>query len=283
MLFSGTSVEYTTTLKLTILILEFLVSKSNFIVKKVDPFDPGGVELLIKYHYLHRNGKVNRCPLIAAYGLYHTDSPNEILGFCTYGNPVSPTIEASLFKDGRRYGARDGALELRRVVMRPDVQTSEHNITSWFVSRTMRLLSKTRTCDYILSYASTGLHQGTIYKALNFKFYGLASPGSYYYYVSKTGKAATFKQTKRLTDHTKNNSIYFYKCRDFRKMRFIYWVNRDLERKCVWEEVTWSPDYEIDLIEKDKLNVLKNNDPIVYYYDFDKDTTTMVARYSELS
>ena len=56
-----------------------------------------------------------------------------------------------------------------------DAQKIEHNITSWFVSRCLKKMKIKHGAKAVLSYADNDHHEGIIYKACNFKYYGHTS------------------------------------------------------------------------------------------------------------
>ena len=74
---------------------------------------------------------------------------------------------------GLERNQQEGLFELSRLCVHPKIQGQEHNITSWFVSRSIRSLRKETEVRLILSYADAEYHEGVIYKACNFTYYGL--------------------------------------------------------------------------------------------------------------
>ena len=75
-----------------------------------------------------------------------------------------------------RDNSQEGFYELSRFCIEPDTQKTEHNISSWFLSRAIKKLKKKVYVRSILSYADDDFHKGVIYKATNFKYYGLTEP-----------------------------------------------------------------------------------------------------------
>lgn len=125
--------------------------------------------ILLKYHYLKDFSKGFKSGF--NYGLFLN---NEIVGVCIFtGFPV-PELSKGMF--GLDRSDQKGLFELSRLCIHPDIQKSEHNITSWFVSRCIKILKKETEVRCILSYADNDFHLGTIYKACNFKYYGLSKP-----------------------------------------------------------------------------------------------------------
>ena len=66
-----------------------------------------------------------------------------------------------------------GFFELSRLCIEPEVQKKEHNLASYFIGKAIKKLRKTTFVRAILSYADNDFHKGIVYKATNFKYYGL--------------------------------------------------------------------------------------------------------------
>jgi hypothetical protein len=123
-------------------------------------------DILLKFHYLKDISKGFKSGFNV--GLF---SNEELVGVCIFtGFPV-PELVTGMF--GLTRENQDGFFELSRLCLTPEIQKQEHNLASWFVSRSIRLLRKERTVRAILSYADSTFHSGTVYKACNFKYYGL--------------------------------------------------------------------------------------------------------------
>ena len=107
------------------------------------------------------------------------------MGVCIFtGFPV-PELVNGMF--GLDRADQKGFFELSRLCIAPSVQTSEHNITSWFVSRAIKELKKDTKVRAILSYADSDFHQGTIYRACNFDYYGLTDQKSDFWIKQEDG------------------------------------------------------------------------------------------------
>lgn len=124
-------------------------------------------DLLLKYHYLKDISKGFKSGY--NYGCFKND---ELIGVIVF--TMFPVPELSKGMLGLERNDQDGLFELSRLVIRPDIQKIEHNITSWFVSRSIKQLRKDTSVRVILSYADSAFHSGTIYKACNFIYYGLS-------------------------------------------------------------------------------------------------------------
>jgi hypothetical protein len=125
-------------------------------------------EILLQFHYLKDISKGFKSGY--NYGLF---KDNLLLGVIIFtGFPV-PELVKGMF--GLERNEQKGMFELSRLCIHPDIQSIEHNITSWFVSNCIKIFRKETDVKCILSYADNDIHKGTIYKACNFKYYGLST------------------------------------------------------------------------------------------------------------
>ena len=132
------------------------MSKERYSIELVDK--TACKTILDEHHYLSKESKGFKTKF--NFGLFHND---ELVGVCIYtGFPV-PELSKGLF--GLERNDQDGLFELSRLCLLPHVQNTEHNITSWFVSRTIKKLRKITTVRCVLSYADDSKHSGTIYRA----------------------------------------------------------------------------------------------------------------------
>lgn len=137
-------------------------------------------EILLKYHYLKDISKGFKSG--ANYGLFKDDS---LVGCIIFtGFPV-PELVKGMF--GLSRTEQEGFFELSRLCVLPEVQKEEHNITSWFVSRAIKQFRKDKNVRCILSYADADFHQGTIYRACNFKYYGLSEKKKDFWFLNSDG------------------------------------------------------------------------------------------------
>jgi hypothetical protein len=161
---------------------ELRMSKDSFAISMVSLQD--AKPFLKKYHYLSKLQIQKGVKSGMNYGLYDLD--NILAGVCIYtGIPVKELMKGMLGVDMN--DSQEGLWELSRLAIRPDVQENEHNITSWFVARTIRLLRREKNVRLILSYADTTFHGGTIYQALGFKYYGLTAKKTDFFYRLEDG------------------------------------------------------------------------------------------------
>jgi len=123
---------------------------------------------------------------------------------------------------------QQGIFELSRLCIEPSTQSCEYNITSWFVSRAIRQLRKDTEVKAIISYADNSHHVGTIYRACNFKYYGLTDRKKDFYYSDGTKHSRG--KVKGQEGEWKNRS---------QKHRYVMIFNKELNDKLAWKEVKW--------------------------------------------
>ena len=159
--------------------------KSEFYIDKVSKKQ--AEELLLEYHYLKDFSKSFKSGY--NYGLFRKNefSPLNIgplLGIVIFTGLPVPEIAKGAF--GLERNEQQGLFELSRLCIHPEIQSTEHNITSWFVSRAIKQFRKDTEVKAILSYADNDFHSGTIYRACNFKYYGLSDRKKDFYYSDGT-------------------------------------------------------------------------------------------------
>ena len=159
--------------------------KSEYYIDKVSKKE--AEELLLKYHYLKDISKGFKSGY--NYGLFKKNDfcPLKIgglLGVIIFTGLPVPEIAQGAF--GLERNEQQGLFELSRLCIHPETQGTEHNITSWFVSRSIRQLRKDTEVKAIISYADSDFHSGTIYRACNFKYCGLSDPKKDFYYADGT-------------------------------------------------------------------------------------------------
>ena len=142
--------------------------------------------------------------------------------------------EAITFRSGFNVGLfcqerneQDGLFELSRFVLHPQHQQKEHNLASWFLARSVRFLIRQQPVRAVLSYADTAHHNGTLYKACNFDYYGLSDKKSDFWFRQKDG---SFKKHSRGTTKGLDGE---WRPRS-RKHRFLKVFDKNL--KCFWNK-----------------------------------------------
>ena len=160
--------------------------KSEFYIDKV--YKEEVKDLLYTHHYLKDESKDFKSGY--NYGLFKRsewECPLRIggcLGVCIFTGLPVPEIAVGAF--GLERDQQEGLFELSRLCIDPQVQEEEYNITSWFVSKCIKRFRKDANVRAILSYADSNIHSGTIYKACNFKYFGLTEPKKDFYYADGT-------------------------------------------------------------------------------------------------
>lgn len=160
-------------------------------------------DLLSKYHYLANAGRGG-----IAYGAY-LDS--QLIAVCVFSPMVRQNIADN--KTTR---------ELSRLCIHPRYQ--KKNFASWFVGRCIKLLPK--QYNKIISYCdATFNHNGTVYKACNFKLDGEVRPD--YWYVNQEGwvmhKKTLYNHARKmqLTEEAYANKMKYKKVWGQKKLRFV--------------------------------------------------------------
>jgi hypothetical protein len=161
------------------------MSKQDYSIQKVSKAECA--EILLKYHYLKDISKDFKSGF--NYGLM---KDGECVGVIIFtGFPVPELSKGML---GLPRNDQDGLFELSRLCLRPEVQSQEHNLASWFVARSIRALRKDTPVRVVLSYADADFHQGTVYAACNFKYYGLTESKTDFWILQQDG---SFKKHNR--------------------------------------------------------------------------------------
>ncbi len=164
-------------------------------------------DLLTTHHYLKDESKDFKSGF--NYGLFKQtdwDCPLNIggcYGACIFTSIPVPEIAVGAF--GLKRDEQEGIYELSRLCIHPDIQKTEYNITSWFVSKCIRRFRKDANVRAIISYADSSRHNGIIYRACNFTYHGLTDPKKDFYYADGTkhsrgtvkGKAGIWKNRSR--------------------------------------------------------------------------------------
>jgi len=159
--------------------------KSDYTIDRVTKSD--AADLLLRYHYLKDISKGFKSGY--NYGLYKNNdfSPlniGGIQGICIFTGLPVPEIAKGAF--GLERNEQQGLFELSRLCIHPDTQQREYNITSWFVSKAIKRLRKDTEVKAIISYADSEYHNGTIYRACNFRYCGLSEPKKDFYFADGT-------------------------------------------------------------------------------------------------
>lgn len=170
-----------------------------------------------------------------------------MIGVVTFsGISVIETLIGA-FEGFDRESNQSGFWELSRLAMVDD-ERKIPNLTSWFVSRCIRQLRKDRYVRAIISYADSKYHNGYIYQATNFKYYGLAPQKSDFFYVDEDGEE---KQLWRGKSSDKQGE---WRPRS-RKHRYMLVYDKALRIK--WEEQPYpkGDNHEYEISEPDEYQI----------------------------
>lgn len=123
-------------------------------------------EFLLKHHYLSRQGYGFRSGY--NYGLFKTD---KLIGVAVF-HTVSAweTVKGC---SGLQNKEQKGFWELGRLAMNPECNV--RNLTSWFLSRAMKLFRQEVRPRAVITYADAEYHHGYIYQACNYTYHGLTA------------------------------------------------------------------------------------------------------------
>lgn len=170
------------------------------------------VSFLSKFHYLHT------IPRGSEYiGAYLNEN---LLAIFVASRPIRQNIAQTLFLNNNE------VLEISRFCIHPSYQ--KKNFASWFMKRAMKFI---KTKAFIAYADSTCGHNGTIYKASNFKLDRIVRPD--YWYVDSDGYVMHKKTLyNRAIKMGKKESIYafehgFRKVKGKEKYRFVRMMNEN--------------------------------------------------------
>jgi len=186
--------------------------------------------LFLTHHYLKDESKTFKSWY--NYGLFkYTDWECPLnIGGCLGGIVFTslPVPEIAVGAFGLQRHEQEGLYELSRLCVHPDIQKEEYNITSWFVSRCIRRFRKETSVSAILSYADSSHHSGIIYRATNFKYYGLTDPKKDFYYADGTKHSRG--SVKGAEGEWRERS---------RKHRYLMIFDKELKKRLTWKEEKW--------------------------------------------
>ena len=142
-------------------------------------------EILNKNHYLSKQGFSFRCG--RNYGLFDKDKLFGVAIFHTVS--AWETVKGAFGLENKE---QKGFWELGRLAI--DSECNIKNLNSWFVARCIKLLRAEENVRALISYADTEYHEGYIYQALNFKYYGLTAKKNDFWVEQDDG---TYKKQSR--------------------------------------------------------------------------------------
>jgi hypothetical protein len=119
-------------------------------------------DFIEEHHYSH---SINGIKSTYSFGLF---DGKEMVGAAIFGGIAMANV-------WKKYGdKREDVIELRRLVC---IDDTPKNTESWFIARMLKWLVNNSEYKVVISYADDYYgHDGTIYKATNFKYLGTTSP-----------------------------------------------------------------------------------------------------------
>lgn len=175
--------------------------------------------LLDKYHYLHEHGNF-RSGL--NFGLFDSID-KKLIGVCVFHSVSAKGIAKGCF--GLNSYKLEGFMELGRLCINP--HKYEKNMTSFFLSGSIRLLRKYKKVVALLTYADSEYHTGYVYQACSFKYYGLTAQKKDFFVLQQDGSYKKLQRgkCKHLKGEWRDKS---------RKHRYLIIYDKGL--KTLWEE-----------------------------------------------
>lgn len=198
--------------------------KSEYTVRQISKKD--AEEILLTYHYLKDHSKGFKSGY--NYGCFIED---KLVGVCIFTPLPVPELVKGMF--GLERHQQDGLFELSRLCLIPFVQKFEHNLASWFVARAIKNLRRTVDVKVILSYADESYHQGVVYAASNFKYYGLTDKKCDFWIKKTDGSFVKHSRgkIKGIDGEWRPRP---------RKHRFLKIFDKQYEKMLKWKEVEWN-------------------------------------------
>ena len=173
LLFGPDDLDYTTAN-----VQDFIVKPSNLQVTR---------DFIEKWHY---SQNVNGLTISQIFGLFYEKN---LIGAMIYGS-------LAMANTWKKYAKEESkVVELKRLCC---IDKTPKNTESYFIGKTLRWMKQHSRFDLVVSYSDTFYgHEGTIYKASNFKHCGMTTKGKVIdyngkffhdkcirtYYVDKTG------------------------------------------------------------------------------------------------
>jgi len=150
--------------------------------------------LLKAHHYLSREGSGSK-GFKSGFNAVLVNPEGGVVGCCIFTGLPVPELLVGCF--GLPRDEQEGFFELSRLCLAPEMQTHQKGVASWFVARALRLLRAENRVRAVLSYADADYHKGTVYRALNFGYYGLSTLKKDFY--TKDAEGVLRKQSRGRT------------------------------------------------------------------------------------
>lgn len=184
-------------------------AKDIFVIKEINKKQ--ATEIIEKYHYLGNK----KFMYTIAYGLFEKENKDELLGCAVFGIVGGLATLKGWFSVDNSHS--NEYFELTRLVMNPNLNGC--NATSFLLGNAIKDIKKNRKeIKAIISLADNSLHNGAIYQACNFKYYGLTNP--------KTDFAVSGSSFMNPRGTTKDKEgVWIPRSR---KHRYCYIINEDI-------------------------------------------------------
>lgn len=187
--------------------------KSDIVISKEEVSDDLK-SFIATNHYLANIGRYGSYRIIGRHGY-------KIMGAAIFSHPTRK-------ESYKRLGLKKSEVyELTRFCIHPSYQ--EKNISSWFLSKTIRLIKKeNNSIKALLSFADSGFgHLGTVYKATNWLLDGEVKPDYWYsdgknWYHKKSIWDLAAKHNMREQDYAESCSLH--RVHGKKKYRYLYWL-----------------------------------------------------------
>ena len=179
-------------------------------------------KLLDEYHYLHEEGNFRSG---INFGLFDKETKH-LIGVCVFHTVSAKEIAKGCFAIDT-YNL-EGFMELGRLCINP--HKHEKNITSFFLSTSIKLLRKMKKVVALLTYADVGFHTGYIYQACNFKYYGLTDQKKDFFIINEDGSEKKLQRgkCKYLNGEWREKN---------QKHRYLIIYDKSL--KTIWQEISY--------------------------------------------
>lgn len=176
-------------------------------------------KLLDQYHYLHENGNFRSG---INFGLFDIENKFLIGVIIFHTNSAKEGVKGCFSIDSYKL---DGFYELGRLCINP--HKHEKNLTSFFLAASIKLLRKIKNVVALLTYADSEHHNGYIYQACNFKYYGLTAQKKDFFINENNGNFKKLQRgkCKHLIGEWRDKS---------RKHRYL--IIYDDKLKTIWKE-----------------------------------------------
>lgn len=215
--------------------------KNKYFIEKVCRYT--AKKLLDEYHYLHEDGNFRSG---INFGLFDLKD-KKLIGVCVFHSVSAKEIVKGCFAINSY--KLDGFMELGRLCINPHAY--EKNITSFFLSGSIKKLKKIMNVVALLTYADSSIHTGYIYQACNFKYYGLTSQKKDFFIFQSDG---TYKKLQRGKCKHLNGEW-----RD-KSQKHRYLIIYDDKLKTIWQEMEYPK-----LEQKAKFNYETTEKPNQHY------------------